>query len=188
MANSAKSSIIAVGIGKIYTATKSTTPLAATWVESFQSIKDTFKMTQETATVTEIYVDQSDLPIYSVSKAGKLSATFQIPNTATAMLNTFFNTVSETATVAAPVTGSTWGSKSYEAVGMKMSIKDPNIMFRVDIGVGDQIMIFYNLNVSKALIPPTSTTAGAIEITFDVLANPDPAKSDFLILNAVTVG
>jgi len=184
MANSAKSSIIAVGIAKIYTATKSTTPLSATWVESFQSIKDTFKMTQAAATVTEIYVDQSDLPIYSVSKAGKLSVVFEIPNTSTAMLSTFFNTVTETATVAAPLT---LGSSSYEAVGMKLDLKDPNIMFRVDIGSGDQSMIFYNLSISRMLKPPSSTTAGSIEITFDVLANPDPLKSDFIILNKVNV-
>lgn len=182
---SAKDSIIGMGIGKIYTATKSTTPLTATWVETFQSIKDTFKMEQADGTVTEVYTDQSDLPIYSVTKAGKLSVTFQIPNTSTAMLNMFFNTVTETATVAAPKTGTTYGSNSYEAVGMKLDLKDPNLMFRVDIGTGDQIMIFYNLSVSRKLIPPSSTTPGAIEIKFDVLANPDPTKSDFLILNAI---
>ena len=142
-------------------------------------------MTQAASTVTEVYTDQSDLPIYSVSKAGKLTVTFQIPNTATVMLDQFFNTIDETATVAVPLTGGTWGSKSYEGVGMKLDLKDPNLMFRVDIGLGDQIMIFYNLSISRTFIPPTSTTAGAIEITFDVLANPDPAKSDFIILNAI---
>ncbi len=184
MANSAKASIIAVGIGKIYTATKSTTPLSATWVESFQSIKDSFKMTQAAATVTEVYTDQSDLPIYSISKAGKLTVVFHIPNTATVMLDQFFNTIDETATVAVPLV---IGSKSYEGVGMKLDLKDPNLMFRVDIGSGDQSMIFYNLSVSRTFIPPTSTTAGAIEISFDVLANPDPAKSDFIILNAINI-
>ena len=182
MANTAKTSIIAVGIAKIYTATKSATPLSATWVESFQSIKDSFKMTQASATVTEIFTDQSDLPIYSVSKAGKLTVVFDIPNTATAMLNTFFNTVAETATVLAPLV---IGTASYEAVGMKLDLKDPNLMFRVDIGSGDQSMIFYNLAISRMLKPPSSTTAGSIEITFDVLANPDPLKSDFIILNKV---
>lgn len=185
MANSAKSSIIAVGTGKFYTATKSTTPLAATWVESFQSIKDTFKLEQADGTVTEIYIDQSDLPIYSVTKAGKITATWQIPNTATTLLNMFFNTVSETATVAAPLVV---GSKSYEAVGMKLNLKDPNLMFKVEIGdAADQAYIFYNLSLSRKLIPPSSTTAGAIELKFDVLANPDPLKSDFIILNAINV-
>ena len=182
MAASTKTSIIAVGIGKVYTATKSATPLTATWVETFQTIKDTFKMTQATGTVTEVYTDQSDLPIYSVTKAGKLTTVFQIPNTSTAMLNLFFNTVTETATVAVPLVV---GGKSYEAVGMKLDLKDPNLMFKVEIGTGDQVMIFYNLSVSRTIVPPSSTTAGAIEISFDVLANPDPTKSDFLILNAI---
>ena len=184
MANSAKTSIIAVGTGKFYTATKSTTPLSATWVETFQSIRDTFKLEQADGTVTEIFIDQSEAPIYSVTKAGKITATWQVPNTSTAMLNMFFNTVTETATVLAPLVV---GSKSYEAVGMKLDLKDPNLMFKVEVGSGDQAYIFYNLSISRKLVPPSSTTAGAIELKFDVLANPDPLKSDFIILNAINV-
>ena len=184
MANSAKTSVIAVGIGKIFTATKSTTPLAATWVESFQSIKDTFKMEQADGTAVEIFVDQSDAAIYSVTKAGAITATWQIPNTATAMLNTFFNTVTETSTVLAPLV---IGTDSFEAVGMKLDLKDPNLMFKINVGTGDQAYIFHNISVSRKLIPPSSTTAGAIELKLTVLANPDPAKSDFIILNKINV-
>ena len=182
MANTSKTSIIAVGTGRFYTATKSTTPLSATWVETFQSIKDTFKLEQADGTVTEIFTDQSEAAIYSVTKAGTITATWQIPNTATAMLKTFFNTVDETATVSAPLVV---GEKSYEAVGMKLDLKDPNLMFKVEMGSGDQAYIFYNLSISRKLVPPSSTTAGAIELKFTVLANPDPLKSDFIILNAI---
>lgn len=179
---SAKTSIIAVGIGKISTATKSSTPLSAVWLETFQSIKDTFKMEQADGTAIEIFTDQSDAAIYSVTKAGPITATWQIPNTASGMLNTFFNTVAETATVDAPLV---IGTSSYEAIGMKLDLKDPNLMFKVEIGSGDQAYIFYNVSVSRKLIPPTSTTAGAIELKLTVLANPDPAKSDFIILNKI---
>ena len=184
MANTAKTSIVAVGIGKIYTAPKSSSPLAATWTETFQSIKDSFKMEQADGTAVEVYTDQSDSAIYSVTTAGAITATWQIPNTASSMLNLFFNTVDETATVAAPLV---IGGSSYEAIGMKMDLKDPDLMFRVDIGTGEQAYIFYNVSVSRKLVPPTSTTAGAIELTLTVLANPDTAKSDFIILNKVNV-
>jgi len=182
-----QSSIIAVGTGKIWTSTKSATPLASSWTETFQTLKDSLKIDQAAGTAIEVFVDQNELPVYSITKAGKVTLTFQIPNTSTAMLNLFFNAVSETPNTTTPlsVTG-TNGAAPYEAVGLKMSLKDPNIMFRVELAEGNQMWIFYNLNISRRLVAGTlSTSPVVIEVTADITANPDPAKSDVIILNKV---
>ena len=182
-----QSSIIAVGTGKIWTAPKSTTPLSATWTETFQTLKDSLKIDQAAGTAIEVFIDQSELPVYSVTKAGKVTLTFQIPNTATAMLNTFFNTVVETATTSTPlsITG-TSGAAPYEGVGLKMSLKNPDIMFRVELAEGNQMWVFYNLTISRRLVAGTlSTSPVVIEVTADITANPDPTKSDVIILNKV---
>lgn len=178
-----QSSIIAVGTGTIWTAPKDQSPLDATWTETFQTLKDSLKIDQAAGTAIEVFIDQSELPIYSVTKAGKVTLTFQIPNTSTAMLNTFFNTVTETPDTTTPLV---IDSVPYEGVGLKMTLKDPNIMFRVELAEGNQMWIFYNLTISRRLVAGTlSTSPVVIEVTADITANPDPTKSDVIILNKV---
>lgn len=181
-----QASIIAVGTGTIWTATKSATPLSATWVETFQTLKDSLKIDQAAGTAIEVFVDQNELPVYSVTKAGKVTLTFQIPNTSTAMLNLFFNTVTETPDTTTPLLIPAVTGTPYEAVGLKMTLKDPDIMFRVELAEGNQMWIFYNLTISRRLVAGTlSTSPVVIEVTADITANPDPAKSDVIILNKV---
>ena len=171
-----RTSIIGIGTGKFSIATKLTTGiLAATWVEAFQTLKDSVKLEQADGDVVEVFIDQSSLPVYSVKKAGKLTLTFSIPNTSTAMLNMFFNVTTETSNDAA-----------YEAIGMKMDLKDINKMIKMELAGSDQVWVFYNLTVSRKLTGSTLSTAPmVIEVTAQITANPDPAKSDFIILNKV---
>lgn len=181
-----QSSIIAVGTGKIWTSPKSATPLASTWTETFQTLKDSVKIDQAAGTAIEVFIDQSELPVYSVTKAGKVTLTFQIPNTSTAMLNTFFNTVSETPNTTTPLKIPADTGTPYEAVGLKFSLKNPDIMFRLELAEGNQMWIFYNLTISRRLVAGTlSTSPVVIEVTADITANPDPTKSDVIILNKV---
>lgn len=169
-----KTSIIGIGTGKVYIADKLTTGiLAATWTEAFQTLKDSLKLEQADGDVVEVYVDQSALPVYSVKKAGKLTLTFSVPNLSTTMLNLFFNVVSETSNDA-----------DYEAIGMKMDLKTIDKMIKIELNDGEQVWVFYNLTISRKLTGSTLSTAPmVIEVTAEVTANPDPTKSDFIILN-----
>lgn len=169
-----KTSIIGIGTGKFSIANKvSTGVLAATWTEAFQTLKDSVKLEQADGDVVEVFIDQSALPVYSVKKAGKLTLTFSIPNLSTAMLNMFFNVATETSNDAA-----------YEAIGMQMSLKSVDKMIKMELAGSDQVWVFYNLTISRKLTGSTLSTAPmVIEVTAEITANPDPTKSDFIILN-----
>lgn len=174
MAYTSKTLIVAKGTGKFYFADKSATPIAATWTEKFQTLKDSFSLTQDDGETSETYVDQSDLPIKQTTKAGKMSLKFTIPNVAKSMLTEFFNTV--TVSEAAPA--------GYEATGLKVDAKKINKMIKVELAEQDLIIIFPNLDIFRKFSGDNvNETPLGIEVTGTVLANPDAGSADIIILH-----
>lgn len=174
MPYTSKSLIVAKGTGKFYFADKSATPIAATWTEKFQTLKDSFALTQEDGETSETYVDQSDLPIKQTFKAGKMTLKFTIPNVAKSMLTEFFNTV--TVSEAAPA--------GYEATGVKVDTKKLAKMIKVELAEQDLILIFPNLDIFRKFSGDNvNETPLGIEVTATVLANTDPAAADIIFLN-----
>lgn len=174
MPYTSKARIVAKGTGKFYWAPVGTDYIGATYTEGFVTLRDTFSLTQEDPEVSDVNIDQSDLPIKSTAKAGKLTMKFVIPDMSKAMVANFFNTV--TVSEAAPA--------GYEASGIKVDIKKIDKMIKVELAEQDLILIFPNLDIARKFSGDNiNETPLGIEVTGTVLANPDPSKPDIIILH-----
>ena len=132
-----KSTIIAKGTGKISIADPVGTGLAGVvWDDALLSLKNSFVISQEAPTVSESFCDQYDAPISSTKKAGKMTITFSLPNTARKWWEMLCNTVSTTQAGAAQV--STLSLTAGTAAG-NISIKLSDVV--------------YNFAVTSAMTP-----------------------------------
>lgn len=173
MAATSKERIVAVGTGVLYSAAKTATPVGATWTPWVSTLKGSFSITQEDGETTEIFIDQSDLPIKQTYKAGKMNVKFTVPDMSKKNIMDFFETV--TVSEAAP--------SGYEAIGVKVGSKKISKMLKVDLAEKDLTIIFPNLDIFRKFSGDNvNETPMGVEVTCTVLADPDAAKPDIIFL------
>ena len=176
MALTSKLSLVALGVGTIEitdAGQASHLSPAVPFAEAFQALDGSFSFTQADGETKEIKTVKGNI-IAATTVDGKLSFKFVVPNTAKAMVNMFFKTV--TVAEAAPA--------GYEVVGIKTEAKAINKMMKIHFSGSDQIYVFPFLSISRKFSGdnPQDTPIG-IEISATVLSNPVVGEPDFYTLN-----
>lgn len=176
-----KPTVYAIGTGIISTAPKVANPLDGVWTQSLVSLRNTFSITQEEGETTEVYIDQKDAPIVVVHSTGKVTVTFNAPNTAISQWEKLF----KTAVVAAPATTTETAVAlgAMDAIGVKLEHKSLDDMLMVEMKEGGQRFIFPFLDWSSSFAKEDEENPTMFRITLTVKANPDTDSYDFIVLN-----
>lgn len=171
-----KTVIYAQGTGTIYTSAASETPLTATWVSTMVSLKNSLKITQEEGEIKESFIDQADAPIARVKYSGKMTIEWTLPNTAKAMWEKLFKTV----TTASPATGDFTGM---DATGVQLQPKTVNDMLRVDMKENGQKFVFPYVDWTTVFAKEDDDNPTCFKIKVTLMASDDAAQPDFYVLN-----
>ena len=86
-----------LGLYGVYIATPGTSLESMDWVHLADNLEGTVSLTQDDSELTEIFVEESDLPIESNEKAGVRKFQSSIPDLSFSVLETLFNATAETA-------------------------------------------------------------------------------------------
>lgn len=176
-----KETVYAMGTGVIYTAPSIANPLDGVWTPSMVSLKGSLVIAQEEGEVKEVYIDQKDAPILMLRSAGKVTVTFNAPNTSDAQWKKLFNT----ATVDAPVTSTEMAVAlgAMDKVGVKVQHKALTDMFMVEMKEGGQRFIFPFVDWSASFAKEDDDNPTMFKITLTVKANEATDSYDFIVLN-----
>lgn len=185
MAYTSKTRIVAKGTGDIYIAD----PLTGgkklgqmtdeDWSKIMTSLRGTFVISQEEGETSESFIDQSDLPIASTTTAGKMTISWDLPNTARQMWELLYNTVTDISTHYGTAAAGT------EVIGVQTSTKKISKMLKVDLKGDGQTYIFPNLEWSRLFTKDNDDDPARFTITTTVLAAVDSSNADFWVINAM---
>lgn len=176
-----KTTVYAMGTGKIHTAPKVANPLDGIWTASMVSLRGTLAINQEEGETKEVFIDQSDSPIMMIHASGKVVITFNAPNTAKAQWESLF----ATAAVSAPATTTEMATAlgAMDAIGVKVQHKAKDDMLMVEMKEGGQRFIFPFVDWVSSFAKEDDDNPTLFRITITVLANPETDSYDFIVLN-----
>lgn len=151
------------------------------------TIKDSFNISQDDPTVTEIKIDQGDATIDTDTEKGDWTLTGNIPSVATALLEYFYTKAASSTISGSSVSIKGNGGASavqYQGAAFFADPKEVHATVMIESASKKTAIIFAHVKFTAAMAEDDNNNPLYIKFTGSVLTNTKANEGDFAVLKA----